>query len=148
MKVILLKDVSKLGRRFDVKTVSDGYALNLLIPQKLAIAATPAALKQVESQKAKTEGERKVHEELLVKNLKDLEGKKITVSGKANDKGHLFAGLRREDVAGELQKQTELQIDPESIQLEHPLKEVGEHTIEVKVGNRSAKFILLIEATK
>ncbi len=146
MKVILLKDVSKLGRRYDIKTVSDGHALNLLIPQKLAIAATPSALKQVEVQKAKTEGEKKVHEELMIQKLKGLDGKTLTVKGKANEKGHLFAGLHQDEIAAELQKQTHLQINADAIVLDQAIKEVGEHTIQVKVGDKSAKFTLVVEA--
>jgi ribosomal protein L9 len=87
-----------------------------------------------------------VHDELLAKNLKDLEGKTLTVSGKANDKGHLFAGLHKEEITAELLKQTQLQIDPSFIELAHPIKELGEHTVEVKGGGRSAKFKLLVQA--
>src|SRR6266850_366694 len=99
MKVILLKNVDKLGKKFDIKEVSNGHALNLLMPQGLAIAATPAAIKRVEAEKAKSEGERKVHEELLIQNLAAIEGATVSISGKANDKGHLFAGLKAEDIA-------------------------------------------------
>jgi large subunit ribosomal protein L9 len=146
MKVILLKDVSKLGRKYDVKTVSDGHALNLLIPRGVAIAATTEALKRLEIEKAKIEGNKKVHEDLLVKNLKDLDGKTLTISGKANEKGHLFAGLHRDEIAAEVTKQTQLQIDPSFLDIEHPIKELGEHSIDVKVGGKSAKFKLVVEA--
>lgn len=144
MKVILLKDVAKLGRKYDTKEVSSGHALNLLIPQKLAIAATKEALKRIDVLKAQAEGERKVHEDLLVMNIKGLDGIEITISGKANEKGHLFAGLHRESIAEEIFKQTKLQIDPSFIQLEHPIKEVGDHIVEVKGGGKSAKFKVII----
>jgi len=146
MKVILLKDVAKLGRKYDTKDVSSGHALNLLIPQGLAISATTEAVKRIEVLKAQTEGERKVHEDLLVMNVKGLDGITLNVSGKANEKGHLFAGLHREAIAEEIFKQTKLQVDPSFIQLEHPLKEIGEHVIEVKGGGKSAKFKVVIEA--
>jgi large subunit ribosomal protein L9 len=146
MKVILLKDVSKLGKRYDVKDVSSGHALNLLIPQGLAVTATSDAMKRVDLQKKKAEGERRVHEELLSKNMKGIESAAITVTGKANEKGHLFAGLHREELVAELLKQTGLQVDPSFIQLEHPIKEVGEHMIEVKAAGKSGKFKLTIEA--
>jgi large subunit ribosomal protein L9 len=145
MKIILLKDIPKLGHKYDVKTVSDGHALNLLIPQGLAVTATPDALKRIETEKAKMVGERKIHEELLVKNLAGLKDVSLTVQVKANDKGHLFAGMHREEVAAEIEKQTRLQIDPSFIQLEHPLKELGEHTIEVTAEGKSVKFTLILE---
>ncbi len=146
MKVILINDVPKLGKKHDVKDVSNGHALNLLLPQGLAIAATPQALKRAIVEKAKTEGERKVHEELLMQNLKSLEDVSITISGKANEKGHLFAGLHREAIAKELAAQAHVQIDPSFIQLDEPIKTVGEHEIEIKVAGNSAKFKVVIQA--
>lgn len=144
MKVILLKDVAKLGKKYDTKTVSDGYAINLLIPQGLAVAATRDAVKRYETLKAATEGERKIQEELLVRNIEGLKDMTITIVGKANDKGHLFAGLHKEAIAEEIQKQTRLQIDPSFIQLEHPLKEIGEHVIEIKGGGKSVKLNVVV----
>lgn len=144
MKVILQKDVSKLGRKFDIKEVSSGHAQNLLIPRGLAIIATPEAVKRMEKERTKSEGEKRVHADLLVKNIKDLDGVTLTIVGKANEKGHLFAGIHKETIVEELQKQTGLQIDPTFIQMEHPLKEVGEHTVEVNGGDKSAKFKVII----
>ncbi len=146
MKVILLKNVSKLGKRFDVKEVNSGHALNFLIPRGLAIAGTVEALKRVEIEKAKEVGERKVQEDLLNKNIQELEQVILTISGKANAKGHLFAGLHKEEIANELNKQSRIQIDPSFIALEHPIKEVGEHTIHVRTEGRSANFKLIVEA--
>jgi len=146
MKVILLNDVPKLGKKHDVKDVSNGHALNLLLPQGMAIAATPQAMKRAASEKAKMEGERKVHEELLAENIKSLDGVTLTISGKANDKGHLFAGLHREAIVKELLAQTRIQVDPSFIQLDQPLKTVGEHIIEVKAEGKSAKFKVIIQA--
>ena len=145
MKIILIKDVAKLGRKYDIKTVSDGHALNLLIPQGLAITATSEALKRLEADKARMEVDRKVREDLLTKNIADLKDVTVTIAGKANAKGHLFAGLHADVIAAEMQKQTRLQIDPSFIQLDQPLKEVGEHMVEVKVGGKSGKFKLVIE---
>ncbi|MFA6554044.1 MAG: 50S ribosomal protein L9 [Candidatus Paceibacterota bacterium] len=144
MKIILLKDVAKLGRRFDTKEVSSGHALNLLIPQGLAIVATPEAVKKNDVERAKAEGERKVHADLLVKNIKDLDGVTLTIVGKANEKGHLFAGIHKEAIVAELQKQTELQIDPSFIELDQPLKTVGEHMIKVNGGGKSVTFKVVI----
>jgi large subunit ribosomal protein L9 len=146
MKVILLRDISGVGRRYDVKEVKSGYALNALIPRGEAVAATPAALKRIEAEKATAEAERKVREDLVAKNLTDLDGITVTVAGKANDRGHLFAGMHREAVVGEVYKQTKLQLDPSFIMLDHPIKEVGTHTIEVRAGGKSAKFKLEVEA--
>ncbi len=144
MKVILLKDVAKLGRKYDVKEVSSGHAINLLIPQGLVVSATPEALKRFELEKAKMVGEKKVHEDLLAKNIKDLEDVTLKISGKANEKGHLFAGIHKEEIVAELLKQTQLRVDPTFIVMEHPLKEVGEFVIEVKGGGKTAKLKVVV----
>ncbi len=148
MKVILLRDVAKLGKRFEIKEVSSGHALNLLIPQGLVVTATPEAMRRIEVQKKQVEGERAIHEELLVKNIKGLDGATLNIAGKANEKGHLFAGIHREEIAKEIEKQTQLQVDPSFIQLEHPLKEVGEYDIVVIGGAKKAKFKVVVEAVK
>ena len=147
MKIILLKDIPKLGRKYEVKNASDGHAVNFLIPRGLAVAATPENSRRFEAEKAKAEGERKVHEALLADNIKALEDTVLTVSGKANEKGHLFAGLHQAEIAGELAKQARIQLDPSFIQLDHPIKEIGEHMIEVKTGTgKSVKFKVVIKA--
>ena len=83
----------------------------------------------------------------MAENLKALEDTVITISGKASDKGHLFAALHREAIALELEKQSRIQLDPSFIQLDHPIKEVGEHMIEVKGEGKSVKFKVVIQAT-
>ena len=145
MKIILLKDVAKVGKRYDIKDISDGYAINLLIPKGLAVSATTEALKKVELEKARHEGEQKVHQELLLKNLSELDGVTITIIEKANEKGHLFAGVHKAEIIPEIEKQTRLQIDSEHLILEKPIKEIGIHEVEVKTGNKSVKFNLDIK---
>lgn len=146
MKIILMKDVPKVGKKYDMKEISDGYALNLLIPRGLAVAATPDVVKRVELERTRDEGERKLHEELLIKNLKELDGVTINMTEKANDKGHLFAGVHKLEIIPAIQKQTRLQIDSEHIVLDKPIKEVGVHTVQVKAGNTTVKFNLDIKA--
>jgi large subunit ribosomal protein L9 len=153
MKIILLKDIPKLGKKYEVKTASDGHAVNMLIPRGFAIAATAENLRRFEAEKAKLEGERKVHEALLAENLKALADVVLTISGKASDKGHLFASLHAVDIAAELAKQARIQLDPSFIQLDHPIKEVGEHMIEVKgeglpagQAGKSVKFKVVVKA--
>ncbi len=145
MKVILLKDVKKIGQKYEIKEVSDGHALNLLIPQGLAISATPEAVKRIGVMKSRMAAENKVQEELMEKNIKSLDAIVLTISGKANEKGHLFAGLHNDAIAAELSKQAHVQVDPSFIQLTQPIKEVGEYTVEVRAGSKSAKFKLVVK---
>ena len=129
MKIILLKDVPNIGRRYEIKDIKDGYAINYLIPNKSAIIATAEAVKRVEIEKARNESERKLQENLIVKNLDGLKDIVLTIKSKTNDKGHLFAGLHRDDLAKEIESQTKLSINPSFIKLDNPIKEIGDYTI-------------------
>lgn len=147
MKIILLKDVAKVGKKNDIKEIKDGYALNLLIPQGLAVPATPDAMKRTKLESSREEGEKKVKEELLSENLKELQDQILEIKGKANDKGHLFAGLHKEAIAEELFRQKRIQVEPSFMAIEHPIKELGDHLIEVKAGGKSAKFTLRVQSS-
>ena len=146
MKIILLKDVSKVGKKYEIKDISDGYALNLLIPRGLAVSATPDAIKRIELEKSRDVGEKQIHQELLLKNLEELNGITITMVEKANEKGHLFAGVHKPEIIPAILEQTRLQIDAEHMILDKPIKEIGLHEIVVKVGEKSIKFNLDIKA--
>jgi large subunit ribosomal protein L9 len=146
MKVILLQDIRKVGKKFEIKDVSDGYAINLLIPRKMAETATDSAVKRINNLKAKEEGEKKVREDLLVKNVKDLEGKTIELKAPANDKGSLFKGIHQDELVQAIKSQTELDLAPEYIILEKPIKEVGEHTVSVQVQDKTATFKVNVSA--
>ncbi len=146
MKIVLLKDVKGLGKRHDVETVADGFAINALIPQGLAETATTAVLNRVLQTKKREETDRNIQEDLLSKNLKSLAGAVVEVALPANEKGHLFAGLHTAEIATLIKGQTRMDALPEFIKLEKPIKETGEHKIEVSVHDKSATFILKVKA--
>ena len=123
MKIILIQDVSGIGRKYEVKNVADGYAINFLFPRKLAVLATDKELKKIEIEKIRNEAEKGIQNELLEKNLKDLDGKIITIQGKASKTGHLFAGIHKEEIA------KLANIPANLINLEHSIKEIGTHKI-------------------
>ena len=145
MKIILLKDVPKVGRKYDVKNVSDGYAQNLLIPRGLAQVATDSAVKKIELMKANDMTQKKIQGELLVKNLEIIKNLTLTLKERANEKGSLFAGVTREMLVAEILKATRLNLDPESIVLKKPIKEVGEHKVTVEASGKGAEFTVVIE---
>lgn len=146
MKVILLKDVPKIGRKYDIKNVADGYALNMLLPKKFAEIATPQAIKKVEEMKNNDLTQKRIQEELLNKNLETIKSLVINVKGKANDKGHLFAGITKEILVSEILKSSRLNIDSELIQLPKPIKEIGSHRIALETGNKRVEFTLIVES--
>lgn len=146
MKVILLKHVPKTGNKYDIINVSEGFALNSLFPKGLAEIASPNAVKRVEALKAGEEAMRVVREDLLLKNLKDLNDVKVVISGKANDKGHFFAGIHKDEIIAALREQKQIDMDAAHILLDKPLKEVGEHKVDVKVQDKVSHFVVELVA--
>ena len=146
MKIILLKDVPKVGRKYDIKNVADGYALNMLIPKGLAITATVEDIKKIEEKKRNFLTEQKIQGELLLKNLEQLKNTEIYLREKSNDKGHLFAGITKEKLIEEIFKITRLNLDPEAIKMEKPIKEIGEHEVVIEAVGEKAKFKVIVES--
>lgn len=144
MKVILLKDVAKTGRKYELKNVSDGYALNFLIPNKLARVATDKAVKELGSLIKKQEEKIKKQEEALIGNIRELKDSTVNLVVKINEEGHLFAKVDKKDIIGAIKDQKALEIDDNSIVLEKPIKEAGEHIIHIKANGDSATFKLNI----
>ena len=136
MKVIFLKDVPKVGNRYDVKEFSDGYANNVLINKGLAIRATAAELAKIDEMKAKNNKLKEMEKEefnLLIEKAKGIE---ITLKAKANEKDHLFSALNKKSVVEALSKATGMHIEEKDVDLGH-IKELGEHTVTIKKGNNS-----------
>lgn len=146
MKVIFLKDVSKVGRKYDVKEVSSGYALNFLIPKGLVKVATAEGIAKVDVLKKGLEADRKVQENLIEKDLKSLEGKEIELKQKVNEKGHLFGSIHKDQLATLISSSLGISIDESFIVLDKPIKEAGSHEVEISVNGKSATLKLNIIA--
>ena len=132
MEIILLEDVEKLGVRGQLVKVADGYGRNYLLPKKLAVAATPQNRKWVEQQRVRflkqTAKEKSEAEELA----KLLEGVSVVVTRKAGEHGTLFGSVTALDVEEGLAAQG-YKIDRRKIQLDQPLKVLGEYDVPVKL---------------
>lgn len=145
MKIILLKDVKKIGKKYEIKDVADGHALNMLIPGKMAIPATTGNIKMIEVKKGSDLFETAKTEAEFQKVLTDIKGINIEMKGKVNDKGHLFAGIHKTEISEAVKKQKGINLSAEHMILEKPIKEVGEHAINVKIGDREVAFKLVIK---
>ncbi len=94
------------------------------------------------------DAERKIHEDLLVKNLASVEGKMIHMTAKANEQGHLFAAIHEEAIVKQLKDELHVDVRPEFLKLAEHIKTTGEHKIEVAVQDKKAHFTLIVESTK
>ncbi len=135
MKVILTGDVKPLGSRGTVVDVKDGYANNYLFPQKLAVVATPGAMKQLEQQQYAKK--RKQAEE--VANAQEvatqLEQAMIRVSAKAGGNGRLFGTVTNAQVAEAVHAQLGVTIDRHKIEMKDGIKALGTYPVEIRLGN-------------
>ncbi len=146
MKVILMANVPKIGRKFDVVDVSDGHAMNMLIPRKYAIPATDKNLANVNAMKAESAAKEQINTKLLEANVKSLEGREAMIKAKANKEGHLFASIKAQDITDAIQQSVGVDIPAEMIVLEGSVKTTGEHTIKVSDGNITGSLKLVVEA--
>ncbi|OGI60185.1 50S ribosomal protein L9 [Candidatus Nomurabacteria bacterium RIFCSPHIGHO2_01_FULL_37_25] len=145
MRVIFLKDVPRVGRKYDIKEVNDGYAMNFLFSRKLAVVATPKAVAELEMKKKEIIIEREVQEDLLMKNLEEIKDKAVIIKCKTNDQGHLFSAIHKKEILDEMSKRHHIEINEEFIILEKPIKEVGEFKIPIEIKNKKSSFQLIIE---
>ncbi len=132
MEVILREDIEKLGHRGEVVKVAPGYARNFLLPKKLAVAATASNKKIVEQERdayLRREAKAKNEAEDLGRMLANVV---ITITQRAGEEGHLFGSVTAKDIADGLERQN-YTIDRRKIQLEDPIKNVGEYKVPVRL---------------
>jgi large subunit ribosomal protein L9 len=146
MKVILKEDIKGVGKKYEVKNVADGYADNFLIPRKLAEYASPDAVKAAEILKATSAAEIEIREKLGQKQIEMLKGVKVVLKKKGNEKGHLFEKIHQQEISEALKEQAKIEINPEFLMVEKPIKEIGEHTVSVQVGKNKSEFKVVVEA--
>ena len=132
MEVILKEDVANLGHRGDVVKVADGYGRNFLLPRKLALQATLANRAVIEQMKAaaarRSATEKAAAEELVAK----LEPVVLDFTRKSGEAGHLFGSVTSADIAAALEAKG-FEVDRRKIQLDEPLKSVGEFSVAIKL---------------
>ena len=132
MKVILLQDVKKLGKKGDVIEASDGYARNYLFHSKLAEEATDKALQVVNSKKENERKKKLAELEAAQKLAAELKGKEVTIDAKAGDNGRLFGAITNKDIAEVINNKFNLSIDKKKIVV-NTIKVAGEYEVEVKL---------------
>jgi large subunit ribosomal protein L9 len=132
IEVILREDIQTLGRAGEMVRVKPGYARNYLLPQGLAYEATEGNKKRIAAETrartSKNEAERAEAQRVAA----TLSGVTLTLSGKAGEEGKLFGSITAQDIADALERQGHV-VDKRRIELEHPIKTVGEHGVSVRL---------------
>jgi len=132
MKVLLVKDVYKLGRAGDVKKVADGYGRNFLLTQRLAVLATPGTLKSAEKIRAQGEIQRAALNNELQDLADHVKGITLTFAAKAGETGKLYGSITTQDVATAIQEQTRYEVKRQQIDMQ-PIREIGEFKAHVRL---------------
>ena len=146
MKVILLKDVKGVGHMQETVTTADGYALNFLIPKKLAIPATPSAMQEAELRRKQIASRAELDAKLLAQNIAALAEARIVIRAKANEKGHLYDAVGESEIKKAAKEQAHIDLSDDAIKLEKPIKELGIFEIPVAAAGTFGKFSITIEA--
>lgn len=145
MKVILLTDVPKVGNKYDVKDFKEGYAQNVLLSKGLAVLATKAELAKLEAKKKQMQKKKDEEMESFMNLINSVNNKTIVVKTKANDKGHLFKAVGPHDVALAIKEITKIELDENSIVMEH-IKTLGTHIVSIKKGDKRGECKVVVEA--
>ena len=133
MKLILLEDVKSVGKKGDIVNKNDGYALNYLIPKKLAVEATKANMNDLELKKKAEEKRKKEELEEAKKIAEQLNDKVVKVSVKAGENGKVFGSVTNKEIADALAKQTGMDIDKKKISFDAPIKMVGRRIVKIRL---------------
>ena len=132
MKVLLVKDVYKLGRAGDVKKVADGFGRNFLLPQGLAVIATAGAMKQIEKIKAQAEVRRNAQNEELKGIADQIKEVTLTFPAKAGDTGKLYGSITTQDIATALTEKVRFEVKRQQVDTQ-PIRNLGEFTARVRL---------------
>jgi large subunit ribosomal protein L9 len=144
MKVLFKKDVPDVAHAGQVKDVADGYARNYLIPRGLAVAATPAALKQVADVQAAA-ARHAAEEEQSARSLKErLEAEPIVLQAKAGSQGRLYGSVTTTDIAEAVQRQLGTAVDRRALDLEEHIRQVGSYQVKARL-HRAVLATLTVE---
>jgi large subunit ribosomal protein L9 len=149
MKVVLLEDLPGKGRTGEIKEVSKGYARNFLLPRGLALLATPAVIKQVESNLEKEKLDESIDRDKLVELAKQIEGREIRFEARMGGGERLFGSITAADVAEELSQAVGSPIDKKKIDIEKSLRKTGSYEVAVKLASDlNPQVTVIIEGEK
>ena len=132
MKVLLTKDVYKLGRAGDIKKVADGYGRNFLLPQGLAVLATAGALRQVDKIKSQAEIRRTEQNSELKGLASQINGITLVFSAKAGETGKLYGSITTQDVANAIQEKVRFEVKKQQVDMQ-PIRTLGDFTAHVRL---------------
>jgi large subunit ribosomal protein L9 len=143
-QAILLEDVDELGRRGDPVDVSPGYLRNFLIPRKLAAVATSGALEQAQQRRAAADKAEKARAEREEQAASLLSKTVLTIYQRAGEDGKLFGSVGAKEIVEAIRDARDLRIDRRKVRLEHPIREIGTHMVEIELADGAVASVKTI----
>jgi large subunit ribosomal protein L9 len=148
MEILLLQDVTGMGKKNDLLVVGDGFALNFLLPQRKALVATPTVRRRYADQIKKRAVEKEKERGLQQTAVSAMSGKTVQFSRKAGKTGKLYAAITADEIVAAVAKQLEMELKADSIIIPEPIKNVGNTQVQVKVGEALLPLSLVITEQK
>lgn len=146
MKVILLENIPGKGRAGEIRDVSKGFARNFLLPQGLAVVATPAIIKETEAKLQKEQKEELMDRDKLTELAQQVEGAEVRFKARAGAGDRLFGSVTAADIAEELSRVTGSVIDKKKVDIEKPLRQAGSHEVTIRLaGDIKPQITVVIE---
>lgn len=146
MKVILQRDIARLGQRGEVKDVAEAYAINVLIKKGDAIMATPAELAKWKQKEEAKAYKKELATSTFSQLVHTLRSDEVVITGKkADDKGQLFASVKETDIADAIFHTAGMSIDPKQIRILMPIKSLGHHQIELAHGGKKEIINIVVK---
>ncbi|KGF10444.1 50S ribosomal protein L9 [Peptostreptococcus sp. MV1] len=136
MKVILLKDVKGTGKKGEIKEVSDGYARNFLLKKGAAVEASQTNMKELNDKAKSKERKALIEYEEAVLLGKQMEDVNIEIMAKSGEGGRLFGSITSKEIAEQLKKQKNIDIDKRKILMDEPIRTLGSTFVEIKIHQK------------
>ena len=136
MKVILLKDVKGTGKKGEIKEVSDGYARNFLLKKGAAVEASQTNMKELNEKAKSKERKALIEYEEAVLLGKQMEDVNIEIMAKSGEGGRLFGSITSKEIAEQLKKQKNIDIDKRKILMDEPIRTLGSTFVEIKIHQK------------
>lgn len=149
MKVVLLKDIPEKGKAGEVKEVARGYAKNFLLPQGLALVATPSAIKTAELRIQKEGVQEAIDQARLAELSTQMDGTEIHLQARIGTGDRLFGSITAADIAEELTRVINYPVDKRKVDIDNPIRQAGSHEVIIKLAkDLEPKITVVIEQEK
>ena len=133
MKVILLQDIKRTGKKDQIVEASDGFARNYLIPRKMAREATSEAINSIEKAKSADKHREAVRRAEAEERCRDLKGKVIQLTVRGGENGKLYGAITNDQIAAALKEQHGIEVDKRKLEIEEPIKAAGQSFVTLKL---------------